>query len=82
MNTIMGQIIHGNWNICPTLQGKYLASGVGRPSTIGCANRVDVWTGGAVKPGVFEQLLTSTRPGKVAVHPPTHQLKYSQHVSV
>jgi len=27
-----------------------LASRVGRPSTIGCANRVDVWTGGAVKP--------------------------------
>jgi len=27
-----------------------LASWVGRPSTIGRANRVDVWTGGAVKP--------------------------------
>lgn len=27
-----------------------LASGVGRPCTIGCANRVDVWTGGTVKP--------------------------------
>ena len=72
MNIIMAQITHGKWNIRPTLQDKYLASRVGRPSTIGRANRVDVWTGGAVKPGVLEQLLTSTRPGKVAVYPTTH----------
>ena len=64
MNIIMAQIIHGKWNIRPTLQDKYLASWVGRPSTIGRANRVDVWTGGAVKPGDLEQSLTSTSRAK------------------